>query len=125
MARFFKILSLTAIILLTACDEGRDAGDLHGQWRMRGSDTKFIGFSGSVTMFRSLTEGEVFGNFQHVGDSLFIQCYSIKELQTDTTIVEESYGFRPFNNIRLKIESIDDDNLLISKGDRKWSFYKY
>lgn len=59
----------------------------------------------------SLTEGEVFGNFQHVGDSLFIQCYSIKELQTDTTIVEESYGFRPFNNIRLKIESIDDDNL--------------
>lgn len=76
-------------------------------------------------MFRSLTEGEVFGNFQHVGDSLFIQCYSIKELQTDTTIVEESYGFRPFNNIRLKIESIDDDNLLISKGDRKWSFYKY
>jgi hypothetical protein len=125
MARFFKILSLTAIILLTACDEGRDAGDLHGQWRMSGSDTKFIGFSGSVTMFRSLTEGEVFGNFQHVGDSLFIQCYSIKELQTDTTIVEESYGFRPFNNIRLKIESIDDDNLLISKGDRKWSFYKY
>ena len=76
-------------------------------------------------MFRSLTEGEVFGNFQHVGDSLFIQCYSIKEQQTDTTIVEESYGFRPFNNIRLKIESIDDDNLLISKGDRKWSFYKY
>ena len=125
MARFFKILSLTAIILLTACDEGRDAGDLHGQWRMSGSDTKFIGFSGSVTMFRSLTEGEVFGNFQHVGDSLFIQCYSIKELQTDTTIIEESYGFRPFNNIRLKIESIDDDNLLISKGDRKWSFYKY
>jgi hypothetical protein len=125
MARFFKILSLTAIILLTACDEGRDAGDLHGQWRMSGSDTKFIGFSGSVTMFRSLTEGEVFGNFQHVGDSLFIQCYSIKELQTDTTIVEESYGFRPFNNIRLKIESIDDDNLLLSKGDRKWSFYKY
>lgn len=125
MARFFKILSLTAIILLTACDEGRDAGNLHGQWRMSGSDTKFIGFSGSVTMFRSLTEGEVFGNFQHVGDSLFIQCYSIKEQQTDTTIVEESYGFRPFNNIRLKIESIDDDNLLISKGDRKWSFYKY
>ncbi len=125
MARFFKILSLTAIILLTACDEGRDAGDLHGQWRMSGSDTKFIGFSGSVTMFRSLTEGEVFGNFQHVGDSLFIQCYSIKEQQTDTTIVEESYGFRPFNNIRLKIESIDDDNLLLSKGDRKWSFYKY
>jgi hypothetical protein len=125
MARFFKILSLTAIILLTACDEGRDAGDLHGQWRMSGSDTKFIGFSGSVTMFRSLTEGEVFGNFQHVGDSLFIQCYSIQEQQTDTTIVEESYGFRPFNNIRLKIESIDDDNLLISKGDRKWSFYKY
>lgn len=76
-------------------------------------------------MFRSLTEGEVFGNFQHVGDSLFIQCYSIKEQQTDTAIVEESYGFRPFNNIRLKIESIDDDNLLISKGDRKWSFYKY
>lgn len=125
MARFFKILSLTAIILLTACDEGRDAGDLHGQWRMSGSDTKFIGFSGSVTMFRSLMEGEVFGNFQHVGDSLFIQCYSIKELQTDTTIVEESYGFRPFNNIRLKIESIDDDNLLLSKEDRKWSFYKY
>ena len=128
MARSYKSLFaplLLLSLLLSSCQEGGDAGDLFGQWRLSGSDTQYISFSGSIVWMKNLKENELYGNFQHVGDSLFIQCYSIKEQQTDTTIVEESYGFRPFNNIRLKIESIDDDNLLISKGDRKWSFYKY
>ena len=125
MARFYKLISLLSIILLTSCEEGRDAGNLYGQWRMSGSDTKYISFSGSITSIKDLTEGEVFGNFQHVGDSLFIQCYSKDRLLSDTIMIESSYGFKPFNNIRLKIESVDNDNLVLSKGGKIWSFYKY
>ena len=92
---------------------------------MSGSDTKYISFSGSITSIKDLVEGEVFGNFQHVGDSLFIQCYSKDNLLSDTIMIESSYGFKPFNNIRLKIESIDNDNLVISKEGKIWSFFKY
>ena len=125
MARFYKIISLFAIILLTSCEEGREAGDLLGQWRMSGSDTKYISFSGSITSIKDLVEGEVFGNFQHSGDSLFIQCYSKDALPSDTFMIETSYGFKPFKNIRLKIESVDGNNLVLSKGGKIWSFYKY
>ena len=125
MARFYKLISLFSIILLISCEEGREAGNLYGQWRMSGSDTKYISFSGSITSIKDLVEGEVFGNFQHVGDSLFIQCYSKDNLLSDTIMIESSYGFKPFNNIRLKIESIDNENLVISKGGKIWSFFKY
>ena len=125
MARFYKLISLFSIILLISCEEGREAGNLYGQWRMSGSDTKYISFSGSITSIKDLVEGEVFGNFQHVGDSLFIQCYSKDKLLSDTIMIESSYGFKPFNNIRLKIESIDNENLVISKGGKIWSFFKY
>lgn len=125
MARFYKLISLFSIILLISCEEGREAGKLYGQWRMSGSYTKYISFSGSITSIKDLVEGEVFGNFQHVGDSLFIQCYSKDNLLSDTIMIESSYGFKPFNNIRLRIESIDNDNLVISKGGKIWSFFKY
>ena len=125
MARFYKLISLFSIILLISCEEGREAGNLYGQWRMSGSDTKYISFSGSITSIKDLVEGEVFGNFQHVGDSLFIQCYSKDKLLSDTIMIESSYGFKPFNNIRLKIESIDNENLVISKEGKIWSFFKY
>ena len=125
MARFYKLISLFSIILLISCEEGREAGNLYGQWRMSGSDTKYISFSGSITSIKDLVEGEVFGNFQHVGDSLFIQCYSKDNLLSDTIMIESSYGFKPFNNIRFRIESIDNDNLVLSKGGKIWSFYKY
>ena len=125
MARFFKSIILFIGLFLVSCQEGREAGDLLGQWRMVGSDTKYISFSGSITSIKDLVEGEVFGNFQHVGDSLFIQCYSKDKLLSDTIMIESSYGFKPFNNIRLKIESIDNENLVISKEGKIWSFFKY
>ena len=125
MARFFKTLFLLAIIFLSSCEEGREAGNLRGQWRMNDTDTRFIGFSGSITVFRDLDRGEVFGNFQAVSDSLFIQCYSMGRSRSDTLMIEQTYGFGPFNNIRLKIESIDSDNLVLSKDGKIWSFYKY
>ncbi len=125
MVRSCKHILLSVCLLLTACQEGRDAGDLLGQWRLTDSDTKYVSFSGSVALFRSTTEGQVFGNFQHVGDSLFIQCYSINGEKSDTTMVEESYGFRPFNNIRLKIEKLDSDRLILSKEGRTWNFFLY
>ena len=126
MARFFKyIFLLTFSIFLLSCQEGGDAGDLLGQWRLSGSDTKYINFSGSIVWVKNLGENELYGNFQHVGDSLFIQCYSIKGIPEDTTLVENSFGFRPFNNIRLKIEALSSDRLQLRKNNQTWSFEKY
>ena len=125
MARFFKSLFLLSCILLTACQEGREAGELFGQWRMAGSDLNYISFSGSITWIRNLKEGEVYGNFQHTGDSLFIQCYSIEGEPKDTAIVEKTFGFKPFRNIRIKIESLTSDQLIVSQKGQTWSFDKY
>lgn len=127
MARFCKyiILLTSYVFLLSSCQEGREAGDLFGQWRLNGSDSKYISFSGSVTLFRNTERGEVFGQFQHINDSLFIECVSINGTPSDTDIVENTFGFKPFTNIRMKIERLDPDDLILSKDGRIWSFYKY
>ncbi|MBO7047096.1 MAG: hypothetical protein J6W38_12260 [Prevotella sp.] len=126
MVRFFKSsVLLLCMLLLSSCQEGGEAGDLFVQWRLAGHDTQYISFSGSITLLRSTDETEVFGNFQHVGDSLFIQCYSIEALPLDTVVVEQTFGFSPFNNIRLRIENINSDRLVLSKDGRIWSFDKY
>lgn len=130
MARFFKhLLALASYLLLLtssiSCQEGGEAGDFFGQWRMKGTEGKYISFSGSTTWLKSMGEGDVFGNFQHVGDSLFIQCYSINATPGDTAIVEQAFGWKPINDIRLKIDVLDGDNLVVSKGGQTWNFYKY
>ena len=138
MARYFKnifsakqsvalrILLTSFILLLTSsCQEGGEAGDLFGQWRMDGSDLKYISFSGSIIWIKELNVGNVYGNFQHQGDSLFIQCVSTIGDPIDTVIVEENYGFTPFTNIRTKIVTLDSDRLILSKGNQKWIFEKY
>ena len=126
MVRFFKSsVLLLCMLILSSCQEGGEAGDLFGQWRLAGHDTQYISFSGSITLIRSTDETEVFGNFQHVGDSLFVQCYSIEALPLDTVVVEQTFGFSPFNNIRLRIENINSDRLVLSKDGRIWSFEKY
>lgn len=127
MAKYFKhILLLTSyFLLLSSCQEGSEAGDLFGQWRQTGSDTNYMSFSGSVALFRTSVEGRVYGNFQHKGDSLFIQCYSVEGLRSDTVIVEESFGFKPFNNIRVKIEALDNDHLILKNDQQSWTFNKY
>lgn len=133
MARYFKataywMLCAAFVILpttfFTSCQEGGDAGDLLGQWRLTDSETRYIAFSGSVTVFRSIGEGEIWGNFQHKGDSLFIQCFSINGTPADTVIVEKGYGFKPFSNIRVKIERLDSDRLMLSKDGQKWDLNK-
>lgn len=112
--------------LFTSCQEGSEAGDLLGQWRMQTSEPLHISFSGSVAMFRQSNNGQqVFGNFQHVGDSLFIQCYSVYGEQTDTIFIESTFGFKPFNNIRVKIAALDNEQLVITKGSQTWSLHKY
>ena len=131
MAKFSKYLSpltyylLPLTFLLLSCQEGREAGDLFGMWRMKGSDTHFLSFSGTIVGVKDTSKGEVFGNFQHTGDSLFIQCYSIYGDPADTTIVAQSYGFKPINDIRLKIDVLDSDDLVLSKGGQIGTFYKY
>jgi len=116
-------LLTSSFFLLTSCQEGGEAGELFGQWRM--TESHYISFSGSVTRFCNAAGREVFGNFQHVGDSLIIRCYSKKGDKSDTIMIEDSFGFKPMNNIRLKITTIDSDRLILSQGSRSWSFIKY
>ena len=131
MARFYKkslfLLSLITfhLSLLTSCQEGGDAGDLLGQWRLSGSDTQYISFSGSIVWMKNLKENELYGNFQHVGDSIFIQCVSTESLPSDTLLIEQDFGFKPFTDIRLKIDQLDSDRLLLSKDGRQWVFTKW
>ena len=127
MARFFKyvLLLTSAFFLLPSCQEGRDAGELWGQWRMKNTDDKYISFSGSITLFRDAKGSFVFGNFQHTGDSLFIQCSSIDGVPRDTVYIEEHFGFKPFTNIRLRIDHLDSEDLTLSQDGKTWSFYKY
>lgn len=127
MAKYFKyFVIVSSFLFLTSCQEGGEAGALWGQWRMTGSDNKYVSFAGSVTLFRDTARGVmVYGNFQHVSDSLFIQCYSEKGLSLDTMVVEETFGFKPFDNIRVKIEALNGDILVLSKDDQTWNFYKY
>jgi len=123
MAKYFKTLLLATLFLFTSCQEGSEAGDLLGQWRLIGTDSKYVSFSGSVTQFLSVFQGEAYGKFQHQGDSLFIQCVTC--VPADSVVVEESFGFKPFGNIRLKINVLNDEKLVVSKGDKMWSFEKY
>lgn len=125
MARYFKLFPFISLFFLISCQEGGEAGDLWGQWRMTGFDDKYLSFSGSVSLFRYVGKGDVYGNFQHIGDSLFIQCYSVEGIRSDTTIVEETFGFKSFNDIRVKIDVLNGEHLVLSKDNRNWSFYKY
>lgn len=135
MARFYKFLPLFLLtLLLFSCQEGREAGDLLGQWRLKGSDTNYLSFSGNVALFRDisfadLAKGQIYGNFQHKGDSLLIQCYPTYDTPEDTakvlSVIENNFGFKPFNNIRVKIETLDNDRLILSKEGHTWSFEKY
>lgn len=130
MANYFKyfLFSLFTFhfsILVSSCQEGREAGDLLGQWQMAGNNDLYLAFSGSVTVCRNSAGANVYGNFQHTGDSLFIQCYSEKAVKEDTILVEDHFGFKPFNNIRVKIAALDNDQLVITKGSQTWSFHKY
>ena len=132
MAKFYKFflpLYLFTFLLLS-CQEGRDAGDLFGQWQM--TDSKYVSFSNSIVVFRSVNsnvrDGEVYGTFEHVGDSLFIHFYSITDVTgtpEDIDLIENVFGLKPFGNIRFRIDALDDDQLLLSKDNQHWKLIKW
>ena len=131
MANYYKhlILLTSSIFLLTSalssCQEGGDAGDLLGQWRLEGHDDMlYVSFSGTIAQFNNNGQA-VFAKFQHEGDSLFMQCSSIYQEKSDTTFVEDDFGMKPFTNIRLRIDALDSDRLLLSKDGQHWAFEKY
>ncbi len=130
MARYFRklthiLLSLTLSLALFSCQEGHDAGDLLGQWKREGTDNQYIAFSGDIVLMRAVGQREVFGSFQHVGDSIFIQCCSIDDEAADKTIVEEAFGFKPFDNIRLRIATLNGDALVLTSKEKVWNFKAY
>ena len=67
----------------------------------------------------------MWGNYSREGDSIYIQCYSLYGRLNDTIIVEEQFGFKPFNDIRMRIETLNSERLVLSKDGKVWSFYQY
>jgi hypothetical protein len=125
MGKFFRLTFILAIASLVACQDGREAGDLWGQWRLKDSDTHYLSFAGSVALFRIIPERQVYANFQHVADSLFIQCCSVNADPADTIAIESKFGMKPFTNIRLKVQTIEDQTLVLTDGENHWAFRKY
>jgi len=134
MARFFKHTLAICCLLLTACQEGGEAGDLFGQWRLTETsihdsqqtvDNTYLSFSGSIALFRCPGKNEVFAKFQRSADSLFIQCTSIYGSPADTAFVEQVFHMKPFTDIRVKVDAIGGERLAISQGERQWLFRKY
>ena len=131
MVKFYKTLALRLTFIvycslfIVSCQQGSEAGDLLGQWRLEGHDDMYVSFSGTIAQFRKNNGQKVFANFQHQGDSLFMQCSSIYKQKTDTTLIENEYGMMPFTNIRLRIDALDNDRLLLSKSSQHWAFEKY
>ncbi|MBR1547175.1 MAG: hypothetical protein IJ637_00410 [Prevotella sp.] len=134
MARYSNHPSLAGLLsgllllcLLASCQEGADAGRLFGQWRLGGTTTEYISFSGPLAVFRSSSDPgrQVFGNYQHHGDSLFIQCYSIHGQAADTTLVEDRFGMRPLSDIRLHVDVLAADHIQLSSHGRSWVLHKY
>ena len=120
-------LALALTLIFSSCQEGHEAGDLLGQWKREGADNQYIAFSSNIVLLRSVGQGEVFGNFQHVGDSVFIQCYSINgdEAEADKQLVEETFDFKPFNNIRLRIATLNGNALVLTSKEKTWNFKAY
>lgn len=125
MARYFKQFIVLFSLLLASCQEGGDAGDLWGQWRLEGRDDMYVSFSGTITQFRKNNGQAVFAKFQHVGDSLFMQCSSIYKEKADTLMVEDEFGMKPFINIRVRIDALDSERMLLSKDGQQWTLEKY
>ena len=60
MAKYYKLLAVGCWLLAASCQEGGDAGDLWGQWRLEGHDDMYISFSGTITQFRKNNGQAVF-----------------------------------------------------------------
>lgn len=125
MARFYKLFAISCWLVTVSCQEGGDAGDLWGQWRLTDKEDLYISFSGTITQFRKSNGTRVYAKFQHEGDSLFMQCSSIYQEKSDTTMVEDEFGMKPFTNIRVKIDAVDSDRMLLSKDGQQWTLEKY
>lgn len=127
MARFFRntFFAIITMVALVSCEEGREAGDLYGQWRLVGGDNIYVSFSGSLVIMRKTNYSEVYGNFQHVGDSLFMQYYPNNEEPLDTLTLEEELHFKPMNNVRTRITELSGKRLTLTRGSDTWCFEKY
>ncbi len=139
MAKFFKYYSIVSLFLFAACQNEGDIGSLYGQWLLRNSyvngenklfDNIYFSFQGKVVWVKSVnadnhTYNDVFGNFQHVGDSLLINFVQKSEQTTTTSLIEERCGFVDADNVRLIIKNLDSSELILSDGDNYWKYEKF
>lgn len=152
MARFFNltdvrstcfcVLALCLTMGWSACQENGDIGDLYGQWKLisrsEGSEHEplaegygyYLSFQGKVVWAKvSYDEAhsytDVFGNFQHEGNQLRMQFYQVVSGNSPEAIVSGRFGFEHPEDIRLEICTLDGDRLILSDGQRQWSFEHY
>jgi hypothetical protein len=54
-----------------------------------------------------------------------MQCSSIYKEKADTLMVEDEFGMKPFINIRVRIDALDSERMLLSKDGQQWTLEKY
>lgn len=139
MGRFYKYFCLLSFFLLSACQNEGDIGYLYGQWSLKSSyingenkkyDNIYFSFQGKVVWVKSVnatyhTYNDVFGNFDHVGDSILFSFVQKSESTTTTFLIKEKCGFSDADNVRLLIKNIDSSELILIDRDNYWYFEKY
>jgi hypothetical protein len=134
---------LTIGLLLTACTNDGDIGDLYGQWQLTAVETSdsvlyapsncFLSFQSQTVQSRIVypeahVAANVTGNYQHVSDSLLMQFYLVNddyENLTADTLMVRYYRFPSPRNMRFHILNLDNKKLILARGDALWSFRKY
>lgn len=140
MARFYKLFILLVFtMLLPSCQNEGDIGDFYGQWSLKTStidknikeyDNLFLSFQGKVVWakrvnYGSHTYGDVVGRFEHRGDSLIMSFVQQNEYTSPESLIEEEFGFKDCENVRLLIKSIDASSLVLACGEDLWCFKKF
>lgn len=141
------VLFLTVLVVPSCTNDG-DIGDLYGQWQLRQYqrgdsvatfDEAFMSFQNSVVQMQVSNSDahrsfSIWGNFQHVGDSLFLDF-------TVTAIVKGEMASPPSisdlllqyfalpvdstNSSRLRILRLDDGKLHLERGGEVWQYRKF
>ena len=139
-----KNLALMACLgtwILSACTHNDgDIGDLYGRWQlteMRVADSiatpndLFFSFQSSV-IFVSVCNYDLHeaidyaGNFIHSGDSLCIGMVPRDSVGEGLrSFMSTRWGMADYDDVRLRIEALDRQQLLLSRSEDYWQFQRF
>lgn len=127
--------SLCMVWSWTSCDpDGTDIGDLYGRWKIESiessagaidhSDTLFIAFQGRTYQLQAGWGHHDWGPYEMTEDSIFLFPMASR---TDLSSIgiPQAFGAGFNHPIGFRIESLDNDDILLNRSDTLWHFSKF